>query len=135
MSPFCQECNATEVSAIETCISPYKAGLSSFGTGGTCNRNLITQDVCNSYGNIVTCVNRASLSTTTCRPYMIPQMDAKLGISCKVSDFIETCTSAPKLNTGSGAASFLRSTGASAILVAMATHVILAVFALPVRNS
>ncbi|XP_025101609.1 uncharacterized protein LOC112568514 [Pomacea canaliculata] len=131
-----QGCDLTELTAIRQSISPYSTDLISyFGRGGTCNRTFITQQVCSNYGNIVTCVNSASLSTTTCRPYMVSQMDNVLGISCKINDFAVNCTNAPKINEGSGGASCLNSAGAHAIFVAMVTHVILAVFAFPVRNS
>ncbi|PVD27188.1 hypothetical protein C0Q70_12342 [Pomacea canaliculata] len=97
-----QGCDLTELTAIRQCISPYSTNLISyFGRGGTCNRTLITQQGCSNYGNIVTCVNNASLSTTTCRPVMVSQMDNVLAISCKVNDFVGTCTSAPQLNEGS----------------------------------
>ncbi|XP_025102726.1 uncharacterized protein LOC112569217 [Pomacea canaliculata] len=131
-----QGCNTTELSTIRGCIVSYGTQFPSyFGTGGTCNHTLMTQEVCGKYGSIVTCVNGASLSTTTCRPYMVSRMDSELGIPCKVNDFAVTCTSAPKINEGSGGASYLRSTGVPVIFVAMVTHVILAVFVFPVRNS
>ncbi|XP_025101610.1 uncharacterized protein LOC112568515 [Pomacea canaliculata] len=138
-TPFVSgECSTTELTAIGSCITLYGSQFTSnLNTGATCNRTFIPQ-VCNDYGNIVTCVNNASLSTTTCRPYLVSGIDARLGtlgISCKVNDFVATCTNATQLNQGSGAASFLRSTGGHVIFVAMVTHVILAVFALPAWNS
>ncbi|KAK7499854.1 hypothetical protein BaRGS_00008945, partial [Batillaria attramentaria] len=76
-------CTQGEVQTLMACLLPYNdqfiAALGLKSQGSTCNRDLITDALCSSYTDIVTCANSAQVSDTTCRPSAISQINAQLG--------------------------------------------------------
>nr|UTK45796.1 hypothetical protein [Crepidula fornicata] len=91
-------CSRSERADIIQCIAPYNVQfISQFGTGSTCNKNLITSSICRSYASIVTCVNsKSGISRETCL-YDPSQINSYFQIPCKVEAFIEVCTDAPRI--------------------------------------
>ncbi|XP_025101562.1 uncharacterized protein LOC112568470 [Pomacea canaliculata] len=120
-------CTQEELSIFLQCILPYNRKFSrKFGTGGSCNRTLITDDVCNDFSDIVICANQKNITSSTCRPRIGVQIEDMLAISCKVTDFKELCSKAPALDVGraagaSGVGISLRLLGA-VIIVSLIAH-------------
>ncbi|KAK7499849.1 hypothetical protein BaRGS_00008940, partial [Batillaria attramentaria] len=78
-------CTQEELQTLMACLQPYDEefinALGRKSQGSTCNRSLITDALCSSYTNIVTCANSAQVSDTTCRPCAIGQINGNLGRS------------------------------------------------------
>ncbi|KAK7089669.1 hypothetical protein V1264_024902 [Littorina saxatilis] len=93
-------CTYQELSLLFTCIRPYNAQFfNAIGVdSSTCDRDLITGDLCTSFTKIVTCVNSKQVSDVSCRPHAVGQINPRMAIPCKVEDFEAVCTSSPAIN-------------------------------------
>ncbi|XP_025102187.1 uncharacterized protein LOC112568889 isoform X2 [Pomacea canaliculata] len=94
------QCTQEELYTLYQCILPYNTKfMLTFGTGGSCNRALISEDVCTDFTDIVVCANQKDISRT-CRQYALGQIDQSMEIPCKIRDFEEVCKKAPAIDKG-----------------------------------
>lgn len=86
-------CSQEEMTAIFSCITPHNQQFEdTFGLSGSCNRTLIVQPVCQSFGQLVVCIKGKQLSAENCLPSVTSQVNPNMGIPCKVEDFTAVCT-------------------------------------------
>nr|KAG5707293.1 hypothetical protein BaRGS_000067 [Batillaria attramentaria] len=132
-------CTTEELNTLFACIIPYNSEFfDAIGRGDTCDRSLITSQICVSFGKIVECVNSKDVSNTECRPSAVSQINSGMEIPCKIEDFVAVCNNAPVINTGNtdtaapdkgdggnGAWSSMRPGWAAGVIVAMISAVVL----------
>ncbi|XP_025102188.1 uncharacterized protein LOC112568891 [Pomacea canaliculata] len=123
------QCTERELNTLFLCIVPYNDKfLQTIGTGDSCNRTLISEDLCNDFAAIVNCTNQKDVSRTTCRPHAVEQINPNMEIPCKIPDFENVCKKAPAIdkggNTGGGASGvgILRGHLGVVIIVSLIAH-------------
>lgn len=92
------ECNQQETVQMISCVSPYMGRLLPLA-GASCDKELISQDLCKDFKEIVDCVTRNNISST-CLEVGVSKQLQQFGFGCAVSDFQEKCLNTSTIQTG-----------------------------------
>ncbi|XP_025100973.1 uncharacterized protein LOC112568089 [Pomacea canaliculata] len=81
-----------------SCVSPYMGRLLPLA-GASCDKELISQDLCKDFKEIVDCVTRNNISST-CLEVGVSKQLKQFGFGCTVSDFQEKCRNTSTTQAG-----------------------------------
>ncbi|XP_025102606.1 uncharacterized protein LOC112569125 [Pomacea canaliculata] len=80
------QCEEEELNSFDECILPYTLSFAPLTSGPTCNKNIISKDICLNFANIVHCINDVKASKM-CRRQFAEELHIQMNFACTLKTF------------------------------------------------